>query len=115
MDEALEATGARRRVSVVVSSFLAVPEILAGSDALAVLPTPYANQLARSGRIRTAPLPAALAQPARQMRMTWPAHLDPSRAWQWLRDEIAAAARDRVVAGVDALGPGRPRGARADR
>jgi LysR family transcriptional activator of mexEF-oprN operon len=100
IDEALEATGVRRHVSVVVGSFLAVPEILADSDALAVLPSPYANKLARSGRIRTAPLPAALAQPARQMRMAWPARLDPSRAWRWLRDEIAVAARERAGRGA---------------
>ena len=85
-------------VAVVVGSFLAVPEILAASDALAVLPTPYANKLAGERRIRTAPLPATLAQPTRKMRMVWPARLDQSRAWRWLRDEIVAATRTIPVA-----------------
>jgi DNA-binding transcriptional LysR family regulator len=100
MDEALEAAGVRRHVAVVVGSFLAVPEILEGSDAVAVLPLPYANKLARSGRVRIARLPNALAQPPRPMRLAWPARLEQSRAWQWMRDEVAAAARRAISPGA---------------
>lgn len=69
------------------------------SAALAVLPLPYANKRARAGRVRIAPLPNPLAQQPRMMRLAWPARLDNSRAWRWLRDEVAAASQR-------ALGPG---------
>ena len=99
MDEALQAAGVRRHVSVAVGSFLAVPEIIADCDALAVLPLPYANKLARAGRVRIAPLPNPLAQPPRTMHLAWPARLDTSRAWRWLRDEVAAASRRALAPG----------------
>jgi DNA-binding transcriptional LysR family regulator len=99
MDAAMQAAGVQRRVSVTVGSFLAVPEILADSDALAVLPLPYADKLARAGRVRIAQLPRALARPSFAMRLAWPARLDPSRAWQWMRDQVAAAAKRAVSGG----------------
>lgn len=99
MNEALQTAGVQRHVSVSVGSFLAVPEIIADCDTLAVLPLPYSSKLARAGRVRIAPLPNPLARPPRTMRLAWPARLDQSRAWRWLRDEVAAASRR-------ALGPG---------
>jgi DNA-binding transcriptional LysR family regulator len=96
IDDAMEAAGVRRQVAVVIGSFVAVPDLLADSDALAILPAPYAAKLARDGRLRCAPLPASLRSPPRPMRLVWPARLEPSRAWHWLRELIVDVARERV-------------------
>jgi DNA-binding transcriptional LysR family regulator len=96
-DEMLEAAGQRRHVAVVLSSFLAVPYVLARSEAVAVLPAPYAKQLAAHGRLRCVPLPRALAQPPLRMRLLWPSRLGGSAAWRWLRDQIVQAASAHVL------------------
>jgi DNA-binding transcriptional LysR family regulator len=96
VDGALEAAGIRRRVAIVVSSFLAMPDILAETDAIAILPAPFVKALEARGRLRSAPLPKELARPPLRMRLVWPARLGSSRAWRWMREVIAVAARERV-------------------
>ena len=93
VDDALAASGLARHVAVVVSSFLAIPDILASSDTIALLPAPFARKLEREGRVRCAPVPPALAPAPRKMRMVWPARLDGSPAWRWLRDHVVAVSR----------------------
>ena len=95
-DDAFEAAGSARHVGVVLSSHLAVPEVLAVSDAVALLPRPFAQKLEREGRVRCAPLPAGLAIAPPRMRMIWSARLEQSRAWRWLREQIELTARERV-------------------
>jgi hypothetical protein len=34
------------------------------------------------------------------MRLAWPARLDTSRAWRWLRDEVAAASQRALAPGA---------------
>lgn len=92
-DDAFEKAALQRHVSVVVSSFLAVPHVLARSDAIAFVPAPFGRALEARKQLRCAPLPAALAQPKRTMRMLWPARVAQSPAWEWLRDRIAEAGR----------------------
>ena len=93
VDDALAASGLARRVGVVVSSFLAIPDILASSDAVALLPAPFARKLEREGRVRCAPVPKELAPEPRKMKMVWPARTDGSPAWKWLRDHVVAVSR----------------------
>jgi len=94
MDEAFEAAGVRRHVAVVLSSFLAVPYVLARTDAVAVLPAPYAEKLASERRARSEPVPDALRAPALCMRLLWPARLGRSSTMTWLRGVIAAGVAD---------------------
>ncbi|HSO34644.1 MAG TPA: LysR family transcriptional regulator [Labilithrix sp.] len=103
-DDAFEKALLHRHVSTVVSSFLAVPHVLARSDALAFVPAPFGRAMEASGQLRCVPLPAelALAQPNRKMRMLWPARVAHSPAWEWLRGLV------REVAGPDAARARRP-------
>lgn len=96
VDDALAASGVARHVGVVLGSFLAVPDVLASSDAVALLPAPFARKLAREGRVRCATVPHAVAIPPRKMRMVWPSRLDGSPAWRWLREEVVRAVKQRV-------------------
>lgn len=89
MDDAFRERGVSRHAAVILGSFLAVPEVLATSDAIAFLPAPFAKKLERDGRVRVIALPKDLATPALSMRMIWPSRLDTSTAWRWLRDAIA--------------------------
>jgi len=98
IDEALEQAGIRRRVAIVVTSFLAMPDVLAETDAIAILPAPFVKALERRGRLRAAPLPREIARPPLKMKLVWPARLSGSRAWKWMREEIALAANERVSA-----------------
>jgi DNA-binding transcriptional LysR family regulator len=96
LDHALEASGATRHPAVVLNSFLAVPYLLAVSDAVAVLPGPYARRLEALGRVAFAPVPDALSAPPLRMRLIWPRRLGASRAWVWLRDLASAVAEEQT-------------------
>jgi DNA-binding transcriptional LysR family regulator len=96
IDEALAREGKKRHVAFVLTSFLAVPHVLAETDALAILPSPFAKALEAKGLIATAPLPEGVAFPALRMRMLWPLAQDASPASRWLRELVARVAK-RVV------------------
>jgi DNA-binding transcriptional LysR family regulator len=93
VDDALAASGLARRVGVVVSSFLAIPDILAASDAIALLPAPFARKLEREGRVKCMPVPREIAPTPMKMKMAWPSRLDASPAWKWIRDHVTAIAK----------------------
>jgi DNA-binding transcriptional LysR family regulator len=78
-------------VAVVVSSFLAVPHVLSGTDAVAIVPAPFARRLEAAGRVRCWPLPPGLPAPVLRMRLLWAPRTDGSAAWRWLRELIATA------------------------
>jgi DNA-binding transcriptional LysR family regulator len=88
VDDALAIAGIQRRIGVVSGSFLAVPEVLAASDAVALLPAPFARKLEREGRLRCAKLPKEISAQPRMMKMVWPSRIDGSKAWRWLRDHV---------------------------
>lgn len=93
IDDALARLGKQRHVGVVLDSFLAVPPVLADSDAIAIVPGPFGRRLAMDGALACFPLPKELPQPPDVwMRLLWPEHADRSEASRWLRDTIAAAA-----------------------
>jgi DNA-binding transcriptional LysR family regulator len=93
VDDALAAAGLERHVAAVLGSFLAVPHLLAASDAVAIVPGPFARALAAKGLLAWAALPAGLPQPKLVMRLLWPTRLDRSAPHLWLRGVIAEAAR----------------------
>lgn len=105
LDDAMNAAGHQRRVAVVLSSFLAVPHTLATTDAVAVLPEPFARSLERAGRARCRPLPAEARGAELRMRLVWPARLARAASWRWLREMVVEEVRDAV---------GRPAGASDD-
>ncbi len=80
-DDALAALGRTRRVGLSVSSFLVLPEILAVSDMIAVVPRRLAKR-ASGMKIATPPLTI----PGFTKSMAWHErnHHDPAQ--QWLRE-----------------------------
>ena len=80
-DDALAALGRSRRVGLSVSSFLVLPEVLAVSDMMAVVPRRLAT-MATGMKIS----PPPLAIPGFTKSMAWHArsHRDPAQ--QWLRE-----------------------------
>lgn len=87
-DDALAALGRTRRVGLSVSSFLILPELLAISDMVAVLPRRLASQHPDM-QIVTPPLPI----PGFSKSMAWHerTHRDP--AHRWLRQLLAETSR----------------------
>ncbi|MBN8615537.1 MAG: LysR family transcriptional regulator [Deltaproteobacteria bacterium] len=96
IDDLLAREGKKRHVAFVVTSFLAVPHVLAETDALAVLPAPFAKKLVAQGMISTAPLPAGVPFPSLRMRMIWPLAHDAAPASKWLRDLVIQIAKRTV-------------------
>jgi DNA-binding transcriptional LysR family regulator len=96
IDDLLAREGKKRHVAFVVTSFLAVPHVLAETDALAVLPAPLAKKLVAQGTITTAPLPAGVPFPSLRMRMIWPLAHDAAPASKWLRDLVIQIAKRTV-------------------
>lgn len=95
VDEAFERAGVPRHVGVVVSSFLAVPPVLASSDALAILPAPFAQTLAAAGQIRCMPLPPEIPTPKLVMKMLWSPRVADAPSVRWLRDLIVTTVQER--------------------
>ncbi len=81
--------------ALTVSSFLAVPHVLAECDAWAVLPGPFADKLARQGAVVARPAPPQLEAPKLALRMVWAEAQDASPASRWLRGLILQAAARR--------------------
>lgn len=76
------------RPAVTVSSFLAVPHLLAGSDLWALLPGPFALALAARRTLVARALPAQISGPRFTMHMVWPEAQDAAPASRWLRSLI---------------------------
>jgi DNA-binding transcriptional LysR family regulator len=73
------------QAQVILGSYLAVPPILAHSDAWGILPRPYAEALAKDGVLATLPPPEGTWPSAMTMQMLWPEAQDASPASKWLR------------------------------
>lgn len=84
-DEVLAAAGRRRNVRLSVPHFLLVPEILARSDMIAVLP----ERLARGYPTRLAVMEMPIEMPPFTIAAVWHerSHRDPAQAW--LREALA--------------------------
>lgn len=92
VDGALAKDGLKRHVGVVVSSFLAVPHVLRATDALAILPGPFARKVEREGGLALRALPPGVHFPQLVMSLAWPRAHETSTAMRWLREQIALAA-----------------------
>ena len=84
-DTALEAKGRKRRVVLSVPHFLFVPEVVARTDLVAMLPSRLVKD--RSDRIQVVAPPLPI--PSYDMAMVWHerSHLDP--AHMWLREQVS--------------------------
>ena len=70
---------------VILGSYLAVPPVLAQTDAWGVLPRPYAEALAKDGVLAMLPLPDGFKPSAMMMQMLWPEAQDAAPASKWIR------------------------------
>jgi DNA-binding transcriptional LysR family regulator len=86
-DVALAEQGLRRRVAIVVPSFLSVPSLLTKSDLVALIPDTVARLAAGIAWARP-PIPV----PGFDVALAWHARRDADPATVFLRDQIAAAA-----------------------
>jgi len=98
MDDALAAIGLRRRVALSAPGFLVVPEIVARSDMIALVPTRVADD--RVGRVRLfdPPLPV----PGFDMAMVWHDRTTTHPLHRWLRQRIT----DLIPGTADEVGTG---------
>ncbi|MDE2410247.1 MAG: LysR family transcriptional regulator [Sphingomonadales bacterium] len=87
----LQARGISRRVEVVAPSFTLVPELLVGTQRLAIMHARLARQAARRNDIRIVPLPFEMP-PMREMVQFHRARADDA-GLRWLLDQL-----DRIVA-----------------
>ena len=78
---------------MLLDSFLAVPPVLRETDAWALLPKPYAEELRAERSVATLPVPAGLAHPSMQMLLLWPDAQDAAPASRWLRGIIVNLTR----------------------
>lgn len=81
VDEAMEALGVSRRISLLVSSLTLLPGVVAASDLLAVIPEHLAWQSRETMPLQVLPLPFRV--PAVHVSMTWHerVHNDPGHKW----------------------------------
>ncbi|WP_342595154.1 LysR family transcriptional regulator [Salinicola lusitanus] len=90
VDDALAAVGRSRRVALSAPGFLVVPEIVARSDMIALVPTRVAGD--RVGRIRL--LAPPLPVPGFDMAMVWHERTTTHPLHRWLRQRIGELASD---------------------
>lgn len=86
-DTALESRGRKRRVVLSTQHFLFVPELVAQSDLVALVPARLVRQHTEELLVVSPPLPV----PGYEMGMVWHerSHVDPAQ--QWLREQIVRA------------------------
>ncbi|MCC2095331.1 MAG: LysR family transcriptional regulator [Hyphomicrobiales bacterium] len=88
IDQAFERAGIPRKVAVLVSTFLAVPDLLEAADFIAVLPAQLAQR--HRDRLAVLPLPVDIASSA--LVMLWNQQSRNEPANRWMRERILAAA-----------------------
>jgi DNA-binding transcriptional LysR family regulator len=86
-DTALEGKGRKRRVVLSVPHFLFVPEVVARTDLVAMLPSRLVKDRSDHIQVVVPPLPI----PSYEMAMIWHerSHLDPAHIW--LREQVSRA------------------------
>lgn len=90
IDQAFERAGIPRKVAVLVSTFLAVPDLLEATGFVAVLPA----QLAQRHRERLTVLPLPVDISASALVMLWNPQSRNEPANRWMRERILAAAQE---------------------
>jgi DNA-binding transcriptional LysR family regulator len=87
VEKTLEAKNIRRKVGLVVPSFLGIASIITTLDYLAVLPEQLARHLASAGNIKVLPLPFSM--PSYYIMQHWHERYTQDPASRWLRSVIA--------------------------
>jgi DNA-binding transcriptional LysR family regulator len=83
-DAALAAHGRQRRVRLSVPGFILLPEIVAGSDMIALAP----ERVARASKDRLQLLAPPIPVPGFEMAMAWHDRVDAHPAQRWLRERV---------------------------
>src|SRR5262252_3811606 len=91
VDRVLTDFGLKRRIALLVATYLAVPAALAASDLVATVPQRTARQIAAIAEIEIMPLPIDLSVP---VSMAWHRRAASEPAQAWFRSLLIEAARD---------------------
>lgn len=91
VDRALADFGLKRRVALLVATYLALPAVLATSDLVATVPQRAARQLAAIAEIAIMPLPIDLSV---TVSMAWHRRATSEPAQAWFRSLLIEAARE---------------------
>ena len=86
VDEALDALGQMRPITLLVSSLTLLPAVVAGSDLLAVVPEHMAQAAAQALPIQLLPLPFKV--PSVDVSMVWHERLHHDPAHKWMREAL---------------------------
>lgn len=88
IDDALAERNVSRRIAARVPHFTVLPQLLAESDLLVILPSRVAGLYVRQGGLKALELPVAI--PEFKVRVHWHLRHESSTAHRWLIDEIVA-------------------------
>lgn len=88
VDGILDQQGITRNVVARVPQFTVLPQLLAQSDLVVILPSRVAALYAAQGGLKALPLPVAI--PAFEVRLHWHARQDAVSSHSWLRAELIA-------------------------
>jgi DNA-binding transcriptional LysR family regulator len=91
VDRALADFGLKRRIALLVATYLALPAVLASSDLVATVPRRTAQQIAAMAEIEIMPLAIDLSVP---VSMAWHRRATSEPAQAWFRSLLIEAARD---------------------
>ena len=91
VDRTLADFGLRRRIALLVATYLALPAVLASSDLVATVPRRTAQQIAAMAAIEIMPLAIDLSVP---VSMAWHRRATSEPAQAWFRALLIEAARD---------------------
>jgi len=91
VDRALADFGLKRRIALLVATYLALPAVLAASDLVATVPRRTAQQIATVAAIEITPLAIDLSVP---VSMAWHRRATSEPAQVWFRSLLIEAARD---------------------
>ena len=103
IDRILVDFGLRRRIVLLVATYLALPAALAGSDLVAAVPSRTAQQIAGIAEIAIQPLPVDLAV---TVSMAWHRRASSEPAQAWFRSLLIDAAADAPANPIPAKAPG---------
>jgi len=98
IDRILVDFGLRRRISLLVATYLAVPVALAASDLIATVPSRTARQIAATAEIEILPLPIDLSM---TVSMAWHRRAASEPAQAWFRALLIDAAQDTADAQIE--------------
>jgi len=91
IDRILVDFGLRRRISLLVATYLALPAALAAADLVAAVPSRTARQIAAAAEIEILPLPVDLST---TVSMAWHRRAASEPAQVWFRQLLTEAAQD---------------------